>query len=201
MKLKCKINEVVYDNIVLGQSFSEEYNETLDSGSIIISHVPMIEDLKPYTDVFIWDSNYDFQGFYNDKILMSGVEYTFDDYDLSFKNENNQKVFFKHLLIDTFNESMINLKNLSNNLGIKGQEPLYEYKIQLFSEAKGLEVVSLPNISLTQPLDIYYKKTAWEIINKYIDMYSPVYKVVLNKNEKIWSFKKKYKVSEKIKKS
>ena len=34
MKLKCRIHENDYD-IVSGSTFSEEYNETLDSGSII----------------------------------------------------------------------------------------------------------------------------------------------------------------------
>ena len=35
MQLKCKINEIEY-NIVKGNTFSDEYNETLDSASLII---------------------------------------------------------------------------------------------------------------------------------------------------------------------
>lgn len=64
MKLKCRINEKEYD-IVAGSTFSEEYNETLDSGTIILDHVNKIEDLKPYDDVYIWDSDKNFDGFYN----------------------------------------------------------------------------------------------------------------------------------------
>ena len=64
MKLKCRIHEKDYD-IVSGSTFSEEYNETLDSGSIILDHVAKINDLKPYDDVYIWNSDEDFNGYYN----------------------------------------------------------------------------------------------------------------------------------------
>lgn len=65
MNLKCKINGKVYDKIVSGATFSEEYNETLDSGSIIIDHIPKIENLRPYDDVFIWNADENFNGFYD----------------------------------------------------------------------------------------------------------------------------------------
>lgn len=55
MKLKARILGNDYD-IVQGASFSEEYNETLDSGAIIISQVGEIKGLKPYDDVFIYDA-------------------------------------------------------------------------------------------------------------------------------------------------
>ena len=64
MKLKCRIHEEDYD-IVTGAVFSEEYNETLDSGSIILDHIAKIRDLKPYDDVFIWDADYEFEGYQN----------------------------------------------------------------------------------------------------------------------------------------
>lgn len=71
MKLKCRINEKEYDNIVAGATFSEEYNETLDSGSIILDHIGKIPNLKPYDDVYIWNADDDFFGYYNvgDKVL------------------------------------------------------------------------------------------------------------------------------------
>lgn len=66
MKLKCRINEKDYDiNLVAGATFSEEYNETLDSGSIIIDQIPKIENLKPYDDVYIWNADEEFVGYYN----------------------------------------------------------------------------------------------------------------------------------------
>lgn len=64
MKLKCRIHEKEYD-IVSGATFSEEYNETLDSGSIILDHISKIKDLKPYDDVYIWNADENFVGYYN----------------------------------------------------------------------------------------------------------------------------------------
>lgn len=62
MKLKARILGNDYD-IVQGASFSEEYNETLDSGAIIISQVGEITGLKQYDDVFIYDAEQgDFEG-------------------------------------------------------------------------------------------------------------------------------------------
>lgn len=199
MKLKCKINEIIYDNVVQGTTFSEEYNETLDSGTIIISHVKYM-DIKPYDDVYIWDASYDFEGFYKNKIFMSGVEYTYDEKDFQFKNENGDSIFFKHLLIDTFAEKMLNLKDLEREIGVNDYEPIYEYNIQLFSETKGLEVVPLPNIAVTQPLEAKYKISIWKYLNKFINMYSPVYKVVSNKKHKTWEFVQKYSVSTSLQK-
>lgn len=58
MNLKCRINNIEY-NISQGVPFSDEYNETLDSATIIIPHTKgKIADLKPYTDVYIYDNDY-----------------------------------------------------------------------------------------------------------------------------------------------
>lgn len=58
MNLKCRINNIEY-NISQGVPFSDEYNETLDSATIIIPHTKgKIDDLKPYTDVYIYDNDY-----------------------------------------------------------------------------------------------------------------------------------------------
>lgn len=63
MNLKCKINGKEYP-IVQGNTFSEEYNETLDSGSIIISQVEKIEDIQPYDDVYFFDNEFNGYGRY-----------------------------------------------------------------------------------------------------------------------------------------
>ena len=73
MKLKCKIHEQDYD-IVSGATFSEEYNETLDSGSIILDHIPRIKDLKPYDDVYIWNADDEFKGYCNVGDKVSSAE-------------------------------------------------------------------------------------------------------------------------------
>lgn len=64
MKLKCRIHEKDYD-IVTGATFREEYNETLDSGAIIIDQIPKIKNLKPYDDVYIWNADENFNGYAN----------------------------------------------------------------------------------------------------------------------------------------
>lgn len=61
MKLKCKINGKEYD-AVQGIPFSDEYNETLDSASIIISQVEKIDNIYPYDDVFFYDNEFNGYG-------------------------------------------------------------------------------------------------------------------------------------------
>lgn len=75
--LRARIHGVEYP-IVQGLTLSEEYNEQLDSGSLILSHVEKIENLKPYDDVYIY--NGEFNGFNN---------YEKDTYNLSFTTDKN----------------------------------------------------------------------------------------------------------------
>ena len=87
MNLICKINGKVYDkNIAQGLTISEEYNETLDSGAIILTHVNQIVDLKPYDDVWIYDGP--------------------DDYITAKKNGK----FHRHFLVDNYSEKILNLE-------------------------------------------------------------------------------------------
>lgn len=299
MQLKCKINEIEY-NIVKGNTFSDEYNETLDSSSLVISHVSKIKNIKPYDDIFIYDNEfngYPYNPYQVKKIYFNNVEtidenwittefdennesyisiYVLKDdlmsyienvklgsevkinmkennseieysinfifnymssyfylspvdekwkeissslifyeelkngkqyycykkkksdlklipisiisFDLYFKNievENNNK-FYKHFLVDQFVAEKINL-----------QKNIYTYKIQLFSETKGLEIVQLPNISITQPLKYEKKKSVWEYLNQFVDMYSPKIKIADNNGK--WNYKNKYSVSYELK--
>lgn len=283
MKLKCRINGIDYD-IVQGVPFSEEYNETLDSGIIILDQVNKINNLLPFDDVYIWNADEEFNGYSNydttiekpyfktnnREILISGyIKYIFDNFividqnlkasilylptlnsepelvdvnfTLEYENNNFKLVanksfpnlqidsinlssptgeyyvgtitnnnvinieiiefyierttqnislpsFYKHLLIDTFDEEIINF-----------DEQLYKYRIQLFSETKKLETIPLPNISITQPLNIGLKKTVYDYIVDFVDMYNPVIKVVSDDVSKTWNYKKKYKVSTSLK--
>ena len=88
MKLKCRIHGQDYD-IVAGATFSEEYNETLDSGSIIIDQIPKF-NLNPYDDVFIWNADEEFNGYRNegDKILASTVGATMTDHSYLYYIDN-----------------------------------------------------------------------------------------------------------------
>ena len=62
MNLTVRIHDKEYkEEVAQGITFSEEYNETLDSGTVRLTHVRgQIKDLKPYDDVYIYDSAYDF---------------------------------------------------------------------------------------------------------------------------------------------
>lgn len=206
MNLKCRINGIDYENVSQGESFADEFNETLDSGTLIISHQSFLENLKPYDDVYVWDSEYNFIGFDRDELYMKkdNVDYTFvynwENWEFENKYNRDQKIFFKHLLVDNFSETMINIRDVENkNKGVGNYTPIYEYKIQLMSETKGLEVVQLPNVSITEPLNQLYKLTVWQYLEKYINLYSPVYKKVANETQKTWEFEKKYSLSETLK--
>lgn len=296
MNLKCRINGKDYDSkVVQGLTFSDDYGETLDSGSIILSHVNYIEDLKPYDDVYIYEEGFDidkknikrseslvwyemtdvktidnkttgvketykelliifdddFKNFIkdnqngyiqikpimfgpygnnffdiqnmgeylyitpmagSDKELSSTIAKIEDDrlvarikifdteYSPSFYNARMyyacneiQKTdkFYKHLLVDQFTEEIINL-----------EEGIYKYKIELFSETKGLEVVQCPNSSVTEPLLFNKKISIYEYICKYLYLYSPVVKVrtfVTEDGTKRWQYKLKYNVSKEVK--
>lgn len=112
------------------------------------------------------------------------------NFDFNIQNEivDNQNKFYRHLLVDQFSEEIINLK-----------DKIYKYKIELFSETKGLEIVQLPNISITQPLKYEYKKSVWHYINYFVDTYSPKIKVCTNENKNIWRYINKYSVDENLK--
>ncbi|WP_281512131.1 hypothetical protein [Mammaliicoccus vitulinus] len=183
MKLKCKINGKEY-SIVQGCTFVDNYNETLDSGTIILSSIPMIEDMLPGDDVFIWNADQDFYGFKIEKAENGGYR----QYNVDSTGKKVDLTFYKHLKINDFSEELINLK-----------DRLYKYKISLVSEIKNLEKVCLPNSSVTQPLKIEEKNNIWILLNRYVDMYSPQYKAVLSAEEKTWKYEKKYYLSEDLK--
>lgn len=72
--MKCYINGTAYD-FVVGTTFSEEYNETLDSAVIIIDQVEKL-DLNPYDDVIICDEAYN--GYTSHKTFITTTDYIND---------------------------------------------------------------------------------------------------------------------------
>lgn len=72
MDLKCYVNGKEYkDKMVQGIVVSEEYNETLDSATVILSQVPKIKDLRPYDDFYIYEG--EFKGYNRDKEFFYNV--------------------------------------------------------------------------------------------------------------------------------
>ena len=101
MNLKCRINGKNYD-IVQGATFSDEWNETLDSGTIMLSSVDKIEGLLPYDDVYIWNADQDFMGYVFSSFKKKTIYYDSNMNSIELK-------FYKHLLVDTFSEELINI--------------------------------------------------------------------------------------------
>lgn len=94
-------------------------------------------------------------------------------------------IFYKHLLLDSYTEKIINL-----------DEDICEYNISLCSETKGLEAVVCPNISITQPLNQKKKRSIWDYLNQFVNYYSPKYKVAINDEE--WEYRQKYTLSNEL---
>lgn len=177
MNLKCRINGKNYD-VIQGASFSDEWNETLDSGTIMLSSIDKIEGLLPYDDVYIWNADQDFMGYKFDE-KRGTIHYDFNG------NEVNLK-FYKHLLVDTFSEELINI-----------EDKKYKYRQQLFSETKGLENIILPNISVTQPIKVKDRKNIYEHLQMFLDMYNPKIRRLLGNDS--WIFEGKYRLSPRLK--
>lgn len=171
MDLRATINGVQYD-VLQGATFAKEYNETLDSGSIIISGVEKIKNLTPYDDVYIYsftDKTYKFKG------------YPFDE-------TNPKPKFYKHLLVDQFTEDVL-------RLGDSEEEGRYKYKIEVVSETKKLETIQCPNKSFTQPLK-GKKRTIFELIQEYLELYGTLYKKAINLVE--WEYAQKYTIGKDV---
>ena len=156
MDLRATINGIQYD-ILQGATFAEEFNETLDSGSIIINNVQKIRDLMPYDDVFIYS--------------FTDPEYKFKGYP--FDSDNPRPKFYKHLLVDQFTEEVL-------RLGDREEDGRYKYKIELMSETKKLETIQLPNISVTQPIK-GEKRSVYKYAEIFVNLYSPTYKKAVYK--------------------
>lgn len=269
MNLKCYVKGKEY-NLVQGVTVVEEYNETLDSGSIIIDQIEKIDDLQPYDDVFVYDG--DFKGysnsdkkiqsfFYrtlydnskirfiyseiynilkNEDIISQKIDFVFSvigessdnfrTYSAYFSLENNKIImtipefnnkrfilavdeindyayldysadfnvayfgsinivckqesiempkYYKHFLVYQYTEERLNpVKNV------------YKYVIELCSETKKLETIQLPNVSVTQPLNIDLKKSVFDYIKQFLDLYNP--KVKTATGNRTWIYQDKY---------
>lgn len=180
MNLTVRIHDIEYKaNIAQGITFSEEYNETLDSGAVRISHIPQIKNLKPYDDVYIYESG-DGEDYFDNHIALwrqGGGLHDGDEEGIP---------FYRHLLVDRFSEDVINLS-----------QGIYSYSIELFSETKGLETIQLPNISVTQPLNISKKIDIYTYLVRFTKLYSPKYKTIARKsnNNNAWTYVQKYTVA------
>ena len=196
MNLTVRIHDKAYvHEVAQGVTFTEEYNETLDSGVVRLSHIKgQIVGLKPYDDVYIYESapeGEDETKWFDSHIGLWRRGGTLHDGDEIDEETDVRIPFYRHLLIDKFSEELINLS-----------EDIYSYSLELFSETKGLEVVQLPNISVTQPLVVSKKIDIYTYLVRFVNLYSPKYKKhkIIHDNDKnididSWEYVRKYTVA------
>ena len=117
--------------IAYGAYFSDNYSETLDSGSIVLPHIPegdALEAAKPSDDVIIHSESWA---------------------SLVAKKVFHQRYFapagdiYRHMLIGTIQGRKIFIGDADDGL--------YDYTISLVSETQGLENCLMPNRTITQP--------------------------------------------------
>ena len=185
------MNYYVYINgqehrLIQGFTISEEYNETLDSATIILSNESQL-DLNPYDDVFIYG---EWCGYYDEskKCIqpVEGAKFNFVGYPVNIVNygTKNMPAFYKHYLIDQFNENILVLDDNPDKIR-------YSYTIELFSETKGLETVQAPNVSITQPLSS--KVSTMTYVGRFLELYNKKLKKSSNGIGN-WHFSNKYSI-------
>lgn len=175
MNLTVRIHDKEYtQEVAQGTTFTEEYNETLDSGTVRLEHINgQITQLRPYDDVYIYESRYDFDT--NIAEWQKG-------------GDSKDSPFYRHLLVDQFSENIINLS-----------EGIFSYTIELFSETKGLETVQCPNISVTQPLNVAKKIDIYTYLVRFVNLYSPKIKTLDRRKTGCWTYTRKYSISPELK--
>ena len=175
MKLKCMINGVEYTNVIpQGNTFSDEYNETLDSGTIILNHVEKISNLLPYDDVFIYDDTLEKSSFYRHLLVDN---FTYERINFA-PYKDNGKVYYTYkisLFSETKGLETVQLPNISITQPVKfGNKKtrsvwyyleqfveMYSPKIKVKKSESTDESESIDESGSTDKWD------EWEYINKY----------------------------------
>ena len=161
MELKCRINGKEY-KITQGVTFSEEYNETLDSGTVIISQIPKIEDIEPYDDVYIYDKEFNGYGRY---------ELEYKD-AIKFEKDQSRLLAIVSEIPNNFIESLFS------------GDKIVSQKIELMffqEEEEGSFVNSYSYCFIDKQGDSYYFV---------IEKINFKEEIVLNKEKNIWVFKR-----------
>ena len=143
--------------VIVGSNFSDEYNETLNSGTIVLSQVvakDRLSYIKSYQYVRVYDKT-------------------------SYNSTTGKYDFDMLFLVDNFQEK-------ENNI----TEHIFQYTIRLMSETKWLEKFQCPNLTQTHKIfsnGSTSKKTIYQYICRYMDLYVP--KIKYSSNGTNWSYK------------
>lgn len=120
---------------------------------------------------------------YTDIFAISAIGYAY----LTYENEEIElPKFYKHFLVYQYSEERLN--PIGNS---------YKYIIELCSETKRLETIQLPNISITQPLEFSLKRSVYDYIKQYLDLYNLQVKVATSDNT--WIYENKYTLDDSLK--
>lgn len=119
--------------IEYGWTLTEELSETLDTAMVNLPHVVGSIEIKPYDDIVIHSYAPNDDGTSNLPPRPLGK---------IFKAEEGN--FYRHMLIYSYTRDKVVLD------GVNGKN-VWNYRLELVSETKGLETVQLPNKTITQP--------------------------------------------------
>lgn len=132
----------------------------------------------------------------NEKKFISTTKETSSFLDCEFRYQ--EPFLEKYLLINAYQETLVNRANVKNRELIN--PATYSYMITLMSETKGLEGVLCPNLQITQRVNPFThefdieQRNCLEVILNYVDLYSPMIKVVDSKTDHTRKYVKKYTV-------
>ena len=182
-------NIVTFNGVVIDKDKMTNEKETFGNHIFVGNSINKV--VKIVDDKYIIFEEYDLSMNLDDEFTYS---FEFDEIGFIFDNKAKTKKFYKHLLLDTYYKERINVSPYLDN-----GKTLYKYRLQLFSEAKRLETIQLPNISITQPVKFGNKKTktVYYYIKQFVNMYSPKIKVDVGDGK--WQYLNKYYLDPKLK--
>lgn len=153
--------------VAMGASFTDELNETLDSGTITLPHVSgddlvALKDLRPYDDVVVY----------------SGAKGSCPDRPYGAKVSVPEGKFYRHMIVDKWTSRRVNLVAETE-----------DWTIDLFSETKGLETIVLPNTRMTRPKEGAVL-SVYDQLKRVVELRSPWEKYTNANNT--WTYRRKY---------
>ena len=182
MKLRAWINGYTFP-VVQGATFKDNFNEELDSGTIILEkyvsnipdgNYPAVNDTEGSTQYRFNEYTEITESVRNDVNFVPKMDVIIYDYEATGHREGWHRgkasssdtstrytptYFYKHFVIEHIGEEEVFLgdygDNKTFNPGYKQYEKTYKYTLMLASEIKKAEFIPLPNLKITQPLYLF----------------------------------------------
>ena len=182
MKLRAWINGYTFP-VVQGATFKDNFNEELDSGTIIIEkyvtnittgNYDAANDTLGSTQYRFNDYSEITESIRNSLNLVPRIDVIIYDYEATGHREGWHRgkddssdtstryvpsYFYKHFVIENYTEDEVFLgdygDNKTFNPGYKQYQKTYKFTLLLCSEIKKAEYIPLPNLKITQPLYLF----------------------------------------------